>query len=585
MLLTLNTLNDSIASNEQVNHSSFLMPVLIGLLIIALVITGLLIYSIYFNKKSVPQTNTSSVEKLTFKTQPKILYTENEAQTVAVESIATNSKSESRKNRIIKDVDEKKSVVIKADPLRTWEEKVKATTIKKPDISPTSAIPVPERKIELLINTKGEEIVESEIKLQGNQIGYNPSNNFRQTEPLSYPFVLMPEPNSIVKYPQRGKTGRKGYTEERFKNYLIKHFSNDFFINDDHSLLVRGQLRPFEPDFSLNDKMSRNILIDIEIDEPYQGINDIENRKPTHYVGVDDQRNSAFIKRGWIVIRFAEIQVHQSPDACCRFVADVIKEIIREYKIPSSLKKITRPEMITLWTKVEAMVWSSQRYRENYLSIADFGYTDEKVQPQNVAETEYGKAVEDLIEEKAPFEIKNNDEKYSAYDHICYQIKDAVYRETYLLIDYNTATRIVKPIALNQTFLKAFCFVKNTNIDFKISQIRSASMESEYYLERFIRPTKNRIEEIFELAQIIRKPVRVKYMSGNTLDKSTGELIDNFKYHAISNMKPVEDGFRKTKDGEFKVKKGVHFDATNLAYGSTITLKFDRISEIELLNT
>ena len=81
----------------------------------------------------------------------------------------------------------------------------------------------------------------------------------------------------------------------------------------------------------MNEKNGINIFLDIEIDEPYEGINDIKNRKPTHFRFADVNRNNEFKNRGWIVVRFAEIQIHQNPDGCCRFIADVIKSIYPQF--------------------------------------------------------------------------------------------------------------------------------------------------------------------------------------------------------------------------------------------------------------
>lgn len=78
--------------------------------------------------------------------------------------------------------------------------------------------------------------------------------------------------------------------------------------------------------------------MDIESDEPYEGINDIFNRKQTHYQYNDTNRNNAFKNRGWIVSRFAEIQVHEKPERCCKFIADIIKSIDSNFKVPEKMQ-------------------------------------------------------------------------------------------------------------------------------------------------------------------------------------------------------------------------------------------------------
>ena len=110
--------------------------------------------------------------------------------------------------------------------------------------------------------------------------------------------------------------------------------------------------------------MELNIFLDIEIDEPYEGINDVNIRKATHFQFADINRNNEFKNRGWIVIRFAEIQIHQNPNGCCRFIADVIKSIYPQFTIPHDLLSIKRIEPVQQWTKDIALTWSKQRYRE-----------------------------------------------------------------------------------------------------------------------------------------------------------------------------------------------------------------------------
>ena len=156
----------------------------------------------------------------------------------------------------------------------------------------------------------------------------------------------MPKPNCVIKFPQKRRTGRKGYKEEDFKKHLTTFFINVFQFFDDRFILIKGNSKPFEPDFTLIDeKDDINIFLDVEIDEPYEGINDISKRKATHYQLADSNRNNAFKSRGWIVIRFAEIQVHQNPKGCCLFIADVIKNIYPQYNIPDTVLSANQIEV------------------------------------------------------------------------------------------------------------------------------------------------------------------------------------------------------------------------------------------------
>ncbi|WP_204374907.1 hypothetical protein, partial [Sunxiuqinia dokdonensis] len=122
-------------------------------------------------------------------------------------------------------------------------------------IKPTTATPIPQTKkqrTEIRKEVVGEIKQEIKPKLvvppppqvepipepsKPKFIGYNPINLFEQTEPLKFPYVIMPKPNCIIKFPQRGRRGRKGYKEEDFKIYLTKHFKTSFQLFDDRYIL------------------------------------------------------------------------------------------------------------------------------------------------------------------------------------------------------------------------------------------------------------------------------------------------------------------------------------------------------------
>ena len=236
--------------------------------------------------------------------------------------------------------------------IRIWDKLFNKTKVP--------SIPVPESLIKyphpngLTLTQQLDELLQAERKKQSNEkrpieadtiippppakpkfIGYNPINIFAQTEPLNFPIVIMPKPGCVIKFPHKGKGGRKGYKEADFHQYLTRHFSHAFQLYTDRILSVKGNSNPFAPDFAfIDEKEGVNLFLDVEIDEPYEGLNDLGKRKPTHFQYADTDRNNAFKNRGWIVIRFAEIQIHQDPAGCCLFIADVIASIHPTFKIP-----------------------------------------------------------------------------------------------------------------------------------------------------------------------------------------------------------------------------------------------------------
>lgn len=213
------------------------------------------------------------------------------------------------------------------------------------------------------------------------KIGYTPIN-YLQSDPVSYPIVVMPKPTAIATIPIEGRSGKKGYKEADFKKHLTMFFSGHFQILDNRIVPIQDRDIPCSPDFSLiNWKNGMNMFIDIEIDEPYEGTNNISTRRPLHYQGVDNNRNKEMTDNGWIVIRFAEIQIHQYPLRCCSFLADIVSQLDPHYVSPASLKEakpIDRFNKVLLWTKEEAEKMSNEKYREKYLGIDRFGDIEEE---------------------------------------------------------------------------------------------------------------------------------------------------------------------------------------------------------------
>jgi len=220
------------------------------------------------------------------------------------------------------------------------------------------------------------------------RIGYLPSDKFAQTEPYKYAVVKMPQKNSLIKFPRRGRSDKKGYKEDDFLMHLNRHFKTTFSVfNDRHIPTENG--RPYEPDFVLSsEKGNKNIFINIEIDEPYDGW----LRTPTHCIGENDLRDEFFTKRGWIVIRFAEIQIHLEPQKCCSYIAKVIHSIDSTFN--SDLLNETNPKEINQWDNLQAKKWASQKYREEYLGISNFGKRPNIITEYDIAESEADKTVE-----------------------------------------------------------------------------------------------------------------------------------------------------------------------------------------------
>lgn len=435
-------------------------------------------------------------------------------------------------------------------------------------------------------------IPEKEEYSKEKYIGYNPINIFAQTEPLHYPYVLMPKSNSVIKFPRKGRRGRKGYKEEAFKSYINKYFRSNFQVFDDRFILVKNNLKPFEPDFTIIDEKDNiNIFLDIEIDEPYEGINDIQKRKPTHFQYSDINRNNAFVNRGWIVIRFAEIQVHREPESCCRFIADVLKSINPHYIIPDSLTKYYKVEPTRHWTKEKSEQWSIEKYREKYLGIPSFGTTKESELLTDISETELGEKIEELIKDDklllTEFETKTPNAELE-------KIHSAINSNAYLSFFVNDKKTIVKPLKISGTELTAFCYIENKEITFLLHQIREVQIKNNYYTFRATGPSigLDQITNSVNIAITYQKYIRIRY----TRSSWTNILTDHDTGELFANKIEAEESLRTINDVQLSINilEQKHIDAYKLnnnyitAYcnkrAEQRTFRFDRISEIEILD-
>ncbi len=461
--------------------------------------------------------------------------------------------------------------------------KVPETKIEVP--KPAISIPVP--KVEVIKAEKEEQSKEK-------YIGYNPINVFAQTEPLNFPYVIMPKANSVIKFPRKGRVGRKGFKEESFKVFVEKYFRNEFQIFDDRFIMVKNSNKPYEPDITLvTEQNGINIFLDIEIDEPYEGLNDIMKRKATHYQYADTNRNNAFASRGWIVIRFAEIQVHQDPNACCNFVADVIKSINGKFIIPTVLNGLRQLKPVKQWTKDEAEEWSRQKYREHYLGITSFGFTSESQILDGIEETELGEKIEEKVIEAKPIVLPIVSKEKPVNPKLDL-INKSINSNGYLSFTYQGSPTITKPIKATSEELTAFCYVKNIERTFSINEISNLLLKANYNILRIAGPTigLDKISNAVNTAISYRRFIRMKYTraswSNYFTDPETGELIlDRIE---------AEESVRTIMNVQLSINALAeeHIMAYNLdsnyitAYcnrrNEQRTFRFDRIGEIEILD-
>jgi hypothetical protein len=174
---------------------------------------------------------------------------------------------------------------------------------------------------------------------------------------------------------------KKGVSESSFYLLLKKKYGNNIIEN----YCLNGNPTAF-PDMLYWDK-SINLIIDIEIDEPYVGssgepihylLNQIGNRDcrgndmGEKYYGfsvadsVDEWRDKAMNDVNWIVIRFAEQQIFQNSDGCIKFI-DYVIEKVKKMDIDFSTQTFILP--IKRWTKDEAHNMAYRRFRQSYVPV------------------------------------------------------------------------------------------------------------------------------------------------------------------------------------------------------------------------
>ena len=144
-------------------------------------------------------------------------------------------------------------------------------------------------------------------------------------------------------------------------------FFFDFIKNDFTGKIFNDKTfrdTPYKPDILIHDSYN-NIIINIEIDEPYS----IISGEPIHFQDADTNRNSYFLSKGWFIIRFAEEQIVKQPEICRTLVIDVYKAILYSDYNKIIEKKFDYPPIVTQWSKQEAINMYSRRFRDSYLHL------------------------------------------------------------------------------------------------------------------------------------------------------------------------------------------------------------------------
>ena len=197
------------------------------------------------------------------------------------------------------------------------------------------------------------------------RVGYDEVPIYSNIPSNTYPAIRFPEKGCIV-FPYRtGKQFRRGYTEQLFEDFIKSHLPNSFSIIGNAKILLGDECRPYEPDIAIIASSNKNIRIDIEIDEPYNGV----TKEPTHFIGCGDEfRDLNIVNAGWIVMRFTEEQVFCEKEKCLNEIYRLLWSLDSEYVFNIlDFNKNIKLDSKSFWTELDAKMMAANNFRESYL--------------------------------------------------------------------------------------------------------------------------------------------------------------------------------------------------------------------------
>ena len=179
----------------------------------------------------------------------------------------------------------------------------------------------------------------------------------------NYPICRIPKKGTIVRSHRFDRYIQSNADFSKFKYELEQFFSRDYIVSCDVRINTGGVNRPFDLDLALIHRKDAGIRINIEVDAPYSFF----SREAKHCIGEDILRDDYFLDRGWVVIRFSEIQVHRNIEGCLRYVAELMSQIDTKFEVPLSFLNYSRIKDDPLWDLVQAQKWEKSSYRETYI--------------------------------------------------------------------------------------------------------------------------------------------------------------------------------------------------------------------------
>jgi hypothetical protein len=142
----------------------------------------------------------------------------------------------------------------------------------------------------------------------------------------------------------------------------VAEFGDKILLNQ--SLSLHKSYNPLYPDFVFREG---NLLVDIEIDEPYV----YSSKLPIHHYKSDEGRNYQLITRDWFIVRFSEEQVLRYPKKCIMFLKSFLESL--DLIDASELIKKNNFKEFQLqhkfWTEDDCVQMANNSYRDQYLHL------------------------------------------------------------------------------------------------------------------------------------------------------------------------------------------------------------------------
>ncbi len=382
----------------------------------------------------------------------------------------------------------------------------------------------------------------------------------------TYPVTEMPVAGSMSAGTLVGRPGPRGHSEVAFHWRLSTWFSG--LLLRDHRLEFIGASRDYEPDHILHFE-AHGLRIDIEIDEPYSG----STRKPMHWLGsYDDDRDVYFTKNGWVVIRFAEIQVVQHPQACIRHVAKVVDSLLGT----TYGAGMTGPDLqpIPRWTYDQASYWAATNHREGYLGV-EFVLRDE---PPGAIEADLDIVLLPRTNLQAITTVGYRDTGVAALSPAELQIKGALeqllVQGAHARFNYEGDRCLMKPLRLAQERARHFVvghdLVWREERQYELRRISGLQAERQPYYRKGSRPGAGDLHEAVSLAIDNQLYLQLTYVNfqGERHDRTISRIEYNNDFMPMGYYEQHIKGYDtfRREDRTFRIDRIQEYAILNLSY-------------------